>query len=181
MSNAELVPEPEPEPETESDPDMVDDAWSVSVVGRQNWLAFLAVSMNLIPQLDAHHKRSYGITHIEYMVLIMLAESENYTSHLSSLARRVNSSLSRLSHQVRRLERDGLVGLGRSSSDGRATVATLTPAGLDLLQAAAPGSMREVRRLIFDPLTEEQQSQLNAICVALLKSWSPDNPHPWTI
>ena len=167
--------------EAEVDPSLEEESWSVTVADRQNWLAFLAVTMNLIPQLDAHHKQAFGITHMEYMVIIMLAESEEYTSQLSSLARRVNSSLSRLSHQVRRLEEDGLVKLGRSESDARATTATLTQAGLDLLDVAAPDNWQVVRRLIFDPLTEDQREQLNAICLALLKSWRPDNPHPWTI
>jgi DNA-binding MarR family transcriptional regulator len=169
MSEAELVP------------NLEEESWSVTVADRQNWLAFLAVTMHFIPQLDAHHKRTFGITHMEYMVIIMLAESEEYTSHLSSLARRVNSSLSRLSHQVRRLEADGFVKLGRSESDARATTATLTQAGLDLLEVAAPDNWQEVQRLIFDPLTEEQREQLNAICLTLLKAWRPDNPHPWTI
>ena len=158
------------------------EAWLfANVAERQTWLAFLAVVMRVIPQLDAHHKRRFGVSHLEYTILIMLADSEGHTSELSSLARRSNASLSRMSHVVRRLRSDGLVSLAKSTKDARATAATLTPEGAKLLQEAAPANMDEVRRLIFDPLSSEQQQQLNAICLTLLQSWQPDDPHPWII
>lgn len=155
------------------------EAWSVEVDDRRAWLAFLAVTMNLVPQLDAHHKRLFGITHIEYSVLIVLAEAPDRTAQLSVLAGRVHASLSRLSHIVRRLERAGYLRLGPSSTDGRATVATLTDAGWDLLDRSADENMAEVRRLLFDPLTPEQRRQLADISMTLMTAWKPSSPRPW--
>ena len=152
---------------------------AMSVAERQTWLALLAVTQGLVPRLDEHHKRAFGISHLEYSTLIMLAESEDGESDLSSLARRVNSSLSRMSHAIRRLQGDGLVSLARSVKDRRATVASLTEAGARLLEAATPVNMTEVRRLVFEPLSDEQREQLRDISLTLLASWRPDDPHPW--
>lgn len=146
---------------------------------RRMWLSLLAVTSGLIPRLDEHHREQFGISHHEYTVLIMIAESEQATAELSSIARRANASLSRISHTVRRLERDGFLVLARSDRDGRATTATLTDAGTALLGRAAMGAMAAAQRLVFDPLTQEQQLALAEICLTLLRSWRPDDPHPW--
>jgi len=152
---------------------------SMGVLERQTWLAFLAVTQGLVPRLDEHHKRRFGVSHLEYMTLIMLAESEDRSSELSALARRVNSSLSRMSHAIRRMERDGLVELSRSRKDRRATVAALSAKGAELLRRAAPENWREARRLLFEPLTEQQREQLREISLALLAHWRPEDPRPW--
>lgn len=165
---------------------MVDDvieprpaADSISVTDRQTWLAFLAVSQGLVPRLDEHHKRHSGITHLEYMTLIMLAESEDRSSDLSTLARRVNSSLSRMSHAIRRMERDGLVKLAPSTKDRRVTVASLTHTGSELLGNVAMENWAEARRLVLDLLDESQREQLRDISLTLLRAWRPQEPRPW--
>jgi len=152
---------------------------AVDLAERQTRLAFVAVCMGIVPRLDEHHKRRFGISHLEYSILIMLAESPDRTSELSSLARRVNSSLSRMSHAIRRMRDRGLVSIGRSAADRRATSATLSEAGDALLREAGAPNMREVRRLLFDPLNAEEREQLREICLTLLASWRPDEPTPW--
>lgn len=152
---------------------------AVNIVDRQTWLAFIAVCRGLGPRLDEHHRRRFGISHLEYSTLIVLAESPGSASELSSLARRVNSSLSRMSYAIRRLRDSGYVELTRSTSDGRATTATLTAHGGELLREAAAPNMREARRLVFDPLDDVEREQLREICFALLAAWRPDEPHPW--
>jgi len=153
--------------------------WAMDIGDRRMWLALLAVLSGLEPRLDEHHKRLFGINHHEYMVLIMLAEAPGQTAELSSIARRVNSSLSRISHTVRRLESDGYVALARSERDGRVTIASLTAAGSDLLERASFENMAEAHRLVLDALTPEQRAQLTDICLALLRHWRPEDPHPW--
>ena len=155
------------------------DEWVMDLAERRLWLSLLAVTSGLVPRLDDHHREHFDISHHEYTALIMIAESDNATAELSSVARRTNASLSRISHTVRRLARDGLVVLARSDRDGRATTATLTDAGAELLERAARGAMAEAQRLVFDPLTKEQQDALTQICLTLLSSWRPDDPHPW--
>ena len=75
---------------------------------------------------------------------------------MSDLARWSNSSLSRLSHVVTRLEKQGWVRRESCSDDRRATNAVLTDEGFAHLAASAPGHVEEVRTQVFDALDAEQ-------------------------
>jgi DNA-binding MarR family transcriptional regulator len=93
---------------------------------------------------------------------------------MTALAARTNATLPRLSHVVRRLEERGLVERAACPTDGRATNAHLTDAGLRKIQETAPGHVANVREHVIDPLTPEQISQLTAITDALLERLDPD-------
>jgi DNA-binding MarR family transcriptional regulator len=88
----------------------------------------------------------------------------------------VRSSPSRLSHAVAKLEEVGWVRRSRHARDGRSTVATLTDEGFAALADAAPGHVEQVRRALFDPLTDEQVRQLREIFGAVLGSLGPPEP-----
>jgi DNA-binding MarR family transcriptional regulator len=146
---------------------------------RQTWLAFLAVAQGVVPQLDAHHKRRFGVSHIEFSVLLILGDAPDGSSEIAALARRLESSLSRMSHTVRRLRDDGYVALAPSRKDRRATIASLTAEGDELLARASGPARDEMRRLLLDPLTAEQRERLRRVSLKLLASWHPGEPHPW--
>lgn len=140
---------------------------------RAAWLRLIAVAELLPATLDTHLRRDSGLTHFEYFVLAMLSEAPDRTLRMSALARRTNSTLPRLSHVVRRLEERGFVERTPSPDDGRATDARLTAAGWDAIEAAAPGHVETVRRLVLDPLTPTQVEQLSTIGEALLTQLDP--------
>ena len=127
------------------------------------WLALLSVVRRLDGALDAQLRRDAGISHFEYVVLAVLSQSPEHTKRMSDLAAMADGSLSRLSMVVSRLERKGWVRRTPDSGDGRYTLAILTDDGLDQVIAAAPGHVRQVRRLVFDPLTAAQVRQLTSI------------------
>ena len=141
---------------------------------RAAWLRLIAVAELLPAALDAQLRRDAGLTHFEYFVLAMLSEAPGRTLRMTGLARRTNASLSRLSHVVRRLEDRGLVTRFPCPEDGRATNARLTDAGWDLVVASAPGHVDTVRRLVIDPLTDDQVDQLREIGDALLVELDPE-------
>ena len=76
------------------------------------------------------------------------------------LAEVTNSSLSRLSHLVTRLEGRGLVRREPDPADGRFTNAILTGNGFRALTDAAPGHVAHVRSLVIDVLSPEQLRRL---------------------
>ncbi|MEV5975103.1 MarR family transcriptional regulator [Streptomyces sp. NPDC051921] len=82
---------------------------------------------------------------------------------MSELAVLTNGSLSRLSHVVKRLEKQGWVRRTPDPDNGRYTLAVLTETGWEKVVATAPGHVEEVRRLVFDPLAQAQQRTLRAI------------------
>ena len=86
---------------------------------------------------------------------------------MSQLAERSQSSRSRISHAVARLEEAGWVRRETCATDRRGAMAVLTDKGFDALAAAAPGHVEGVRRHLFDRLSEEQVAQLRAISEAV--------------
>lgn len=141
---------------------------------RAAWLRLVAVVELLPGLLDAQLRADAGLTHFEYFVLAMLSETPDRTLRMTTLARRTNATLSRLSHVVRRVEERGLVERIPCPEDGRATNARLTEAGWDVVVAAAPGHVDTVRRNVLDPLTREQLDQLRGIGDALLTRLDSD-------
>jgi DNA-binding MarR family transcriptional regulator len=138
------------------------------------WRAFLATSELLYSALDRELQRDAGMTHGTYVVLAMLSEAPGRSLRMTELARLANSTPSRLSHAVARMEDHGWVRRDRSDRDGRGTVAVLTDAGWDVVVRTAPGHVEAVRQNLFDRLTPEQTEQLGEICAAVLDGLDPD-------
>jgi DNA-binding MarR family transcriptional regulator len=140
------------------------------------WRTFLAATQLLRESLERQLQRDAGMPHAYYMILVMLSETPGRSMRMSELAQLVRSSPSRLSHAVAKLEEVGWVRRSRHARDGRSTVATLTDEGFAALADAAPGHVEQVRRALFDPLTDEQVRQLREIFGAVLGSLGPPEP-----
>ncbi|WKN49137.1 MarR family winged helix-turn-helix transcriptional regulator [Nocardioides sp. Arc9.136] len=129
----------------------------------ETWSALATVLEWLPAALDAQLQRDAGLTHFEYGVLYALASAPDRTLRMSVLAGYANSSLSRLSRAVSRLETRGWVVRAPDPADGRYTLATLTEQGREALDAATPGHVATVHRLVLDPLTRAQARQLREV------------------
>ena len=79
---------------------------------------------------------------------------------MSELAERLSSSLSRLSHLVKRLESRGYVRREPDPRDGRFTNAILLDDGMRKLESAAPAHVAYVRHLVVDNLSAERLRRL---------------------
>lgn len=141
---------------------------------QRTWRALLATTELLDDAIDRHLQSMSGLTRTSYVVMAMLSETPGRALRMSDLARQVNSSQSRLSHVVARLEERGWVRREQCPTDRRGQVAALTDAGYDVLAATAPCHVDTVRRLVFDPLTKAQVRELGVICQAVLARLDPD-------
>src|SRR6266545_4942771 len=92
----------------------------------QAWMALVSVLVRLPSALDAQLQRDAGISHIEYTTMAGLSEAPERTMRMSALAVFAESSLSRLSQVVGRLEKRGWLRRTPDPADGRYTLATLT-------------------------------------------------------
>lgn len=137
------------------------------------WLAFLGASELLMASLDAQLQRDAGFPHAYYAILAQLSAAPDRTLRMSDLAGVVNSSASRLSHAVGKLEARGWVTRRPGPDDRRSTLATLTDLGYQVLAEQAPGHVAAVRKGLLDPLTDEQVGQLERICNAVLDGLDP--------
>lgn len=138
------------------------------------WSSVATVLEWLPAALDAQLLRDSGITHFEYGILFALAAAPERTLRMSALADHANSSLSRLSRAMSRLEARGWVGRRPDPDDGRATLATITESGLAWRAQAAAGHEATVRRLVLDPLTELQRRELREIATSIALAVRPD-------
>lgn len=129
----------------------------------------LAQMLLLLPTaLDRQLRDNAGIPHAYYQILAMLSGRPDRAMRMTDLARLTGTTTTRLSHAVTSLEQRGWVERHACRTDKRGQVAHLTDAGLATLRAAAPGHVAEVRRLVFDHLTDDDVIRLRAITAKLL-------------
>lgn len=133
------------------------------------WRQLIAMLIALPAALESDLQRSTGITMFEYMVLANLSEAEDNTLHMSELARRANSSLSRLSHVVGRMERKAWVRKRPCSDDRRVSEVRLTRSGMRTIVKAAPFHVARVRELVIEPLTAAQLKSLGNAASAITR------------
>jgi len=128
----------------------------------ETWAAFATVLEWLPGALDAP-LQAHDLTHFEYGVLYALAQADDGTLRMSVLAELARSSLTRLSRAVSRLERRDWVRRSTDPTDGRFTLASLTPDGRERYDRATPTHAANVHRLLLDVLTPAQHRQLRTI------------------
>ena len=136
----------------------------------QTWSSLATVLEWLPAALDAQLQRDAELSHFEYGILFALADAPDRTLRMSVLAGYANSSLSRLSRAVARLETRGWVRRAPDASDGRYTLATLTGLGVEKLDQATPGHVDTVRHLVLDPLTQAQARQVREISRRIMRA-----------
>lgn len=127
------------------------------------WHKLASVLIRLPAALDAQLQRDAGISRTEYGVMSALSASDERTMRMSELSALTDFSLSRLSRVAARLEKQGWMRRTPDPTDGRVTLAILTPAGWDKVVASAPGHASAVRDYVIAPLTKAQVRQLGDI------------------
>jgi DNA-binding MarR family transcriptional regulator len=145
---------------------------------QQTWRAFLGATRLVFEQLDRELQRDSSMPHGYYEILVRLSEAPDRALRMSALADRSQSSRSRLSHAVARLEENGWVRRETCATDRRGQIARLTDEGFAALAAAAPGHVEGVRAHVFDPLTPTQVTQLCEISTALVDALQKSDDPP---
>jgi len=137
------------------------------------WRRYISVMRLLPDRLNASLTRAHGLTLIDYEVLARLSEAPLRRLRMTELAEGALLSKSRLSHQISRMEKEGLVRREPCETDGRGFFAVLTDAGWDKLLAAVPLHVRDVRETFVEPLSQEQLFSLGEALEAISKKLEP--------
>lgn len=127
---------------------------------QQYWRAWLTAITLLPERFSRELQEEFGLTMADYDILVRLSESEEHALRMSELAQKTLVSRSRLTHQVDRLERAGLVTRRVCEADGRGLVAQMTDEGWQLLQRAAHSHVTSVREHLVDVLTPQEFAAL---------------------
>lgn len=144
-------------------------------VEREAWLALVSVTTLLPAALDSELQVQAKITLFDYTVLAMLSEAPEHILAMSELASRTSSSLSRLSHVVKKLEGRGWVQRSRSAEDARVTIAKLTDEGWNTVVSLAPEHVDSVQKLIFQGLDDHDVAELARIGRKLVGRLNPEH------
>lgn len=124
------------------------------------WRAYVVGKSLLDSRLNRDLQDEHALTLADYELLVRLSEAPSGRARMSTLAEQVASSKSRLSHQVGRMEKVGLVRREGCPSDGRGVFAVLTDHGMEVLRRAAPTHVRGVRDNLVDLLSEGERNVL---------------------
>ena len=140
------------------------------------WRAF----QNAHHRLDAHLNRGLqksGLSGADYEVLAVLSELEADRMSARDLRNALSWEKSRVSHQMRRMQTDGLICREPNPADARSAMICLLPAGRRAIEDAAPRHVHNVRRHFIDLLTPAELDILSALNERVLRFLAED-PFP---
>jgi DNA-binding MarR family transcriptional regulator len=128
------------------------------------WRVHLDANRLLLHQLE-RDLQPFGLTMNDYEILVNLSESDDHRMRMSDLAAATLQSKSRLSHQITRMEKAGLVRRENCESDKRGLFAVLTEQGWKTMREVAPHHVASVRRHFVDLLPPEALAGLHGSLV----------------
>jgi DNA-binding MarR family transcriptional regulator len=139
---------------------------------QRTWRTYLRMSSLLPVALNRELQQDSGLTLPEYEVLVQLSEAPQHRLRPFQICEALSWEQSRLSHQLTRMERRGLVTRRECEADGRGAFIELSPDGADAIGAAAPRHVAAVRRLVFDRVSEGQRASFEEACAAIVTALS---------
>lgn len=138
------------------------------------WRAFLRVHLKLAARMSRELQVRSKLSGADYEVLVALTDTPDGRLRFQCLTRAVDWEQSRLSHQISRMTKRGLVTRMECTDDGRGGFVAITPAGRAVIEAAAPHHVAMIRRLVIDPLGPDDLQTLARISNRMLDHI--DNP-----
>ncbi|AXB42195.1 MarR family winged helix-turn-helix transcriptional regulator [Amycolatopsis albispora] len=138
------------------------------------WQTYLALQRELHSAQEHQLERDSGLSTADYTLLAPLSEAPDGLLRARELGRLAGWERSRLSHQVSRMAKRGLVVREDCPDDARGSMVRLTKAGREAIEAAAPEHVATVRRYFFDPLSPDEVDQLGHLLGRLLAALAQD-------
>ena len=123
------------------------------------WGAFIHAHHQIEVHLNRRLQES-GLSGADYEVLAVLSALDGDRMPAHELCNALGWEKSRLSHQVRRMQKDGLISREPNPDDARSTMVCLLPAGLAAIEKAAPRHVEDVRRNFIDLFTPAELDML---------------------
>jgi DNA-binding MarR family transcriptional regulator len=142
---------------------------------QRSWRAYIIGSERLRQRLTTELQDTHDLTLADYEVLVRLSEQRDHRMRMTQLADEVAQSKSRLSHQISRLERAGLVRRTLCQNDARGVLAELTEEGMNQLRTAAPTHVNGVRDHLVDLITPAERATLATVFERVLKHLDSDH------
>ena len=133
------------------------------------WRGLLRMTSQLNARMNRQLQEGYGVSLADYDVLVVLSEAPAARLRVFEIADALTWEQSRVSHQVARMQRRGLLAREECPSDARGAFVVLTTGGRAAIERAAPAHVHTVRQLVFDGLSPDQLAALTAITSGVLE------------
>jgi DNA-binding MarR family transcriptional regulator len=133
------------------------------------WRGYLAMQARLQARLNRRLQDDSGLSLTDFDVLVALTDADDVRMRVHELADTLQWERSRLSHQLSRMQRRGLLEREDCEDDARGAFVVLTGAGRRAIERAAPGHVEAVRELVFDGLDDDQVDALARIAEIVLE------------
>ncbi len=140
------------------------DTPGLDIAEQRAWQNFLDSALRLYATMNRALVDEHHLTLNDVRLLDLLARSSNGASRMGDLAEALMSLPSRVTRQIHRLEKQGLVVRGASPDDGRGVLASITPEGRKALGAAMQTYGDAVRTHFLDRLSRPQVSAMSENC-----------------
>jgi DNA-binding MarR family transcriptional regulator len=126
------------------------------------WRAFMHAHHQLVVHLNRGLQES-GLSGADYEVLAVLSALDGDRMPARDLCNALGWEKSRVSHQLRRMEKDGLISREPNPDDARSTLVCLRPTGRAAIEKAAPRHVEDVRRNFIDLLTPAELDMVTTL------------------
>ena len=140
------------------------------------WRAFHKIGTSLLPHLGRQVTNHSGISSAEYVVLVALSELLVPSVNLNRLATGLGWEISRMSHQISRMEDAGLVKKTKNPEDSRRFDVSITAKGRKIADAAIPLQSKEINHCFSEVLTQTQMKSLIEISEAISSHMKKNHP-----
>jgi DNA-binding MarR family transcriptional regulator len=140
------------------------------------WRAFHKIGTSLLPHLGRQLTNHSGISGAEYVVLVALSELPVPAVNLNRLATGLGWEISRMSHQVSRMDEAGLVKKTKNLEDSRCFDVSITAMGRKIAEAAIPLQSKEINHCFSQVLTQAQMKSLIEISEAISNHMKENHP-----
>lgn len=140
------------------------------------WDTWMRAQRLLARELERGLQRDCGISKAEFSVLVTLWRAPGHEMRVGELSESLDWDKSRVSHQLTRMEKRGLVERTPSGADGRRAAIGLTAKGRDAARSAVLVHGDNLRRHFFDTLTPEQARVFRAWSAQMIDRADGDVP-----
>ena len=140
------------------------------------WRAFHKIGTSLLPHLGRQITNHSGISGTEYVVLVALSELTVPSVNLNRLAHGLGWEISRMSHQISRMDEAGLVKKTKNLEDSRCFDVSITAKGRKIAEAAIPLQSKEINHCFSEVLTQAQMKVLIEISEAISTHMKEHHP-----
>jgi DNA-binding MarR family transcriptional regulator len=127
------------------------------------WRGLMRMQDGLSEFIERRLRIRNGMSNADYQVLAHLCEAPGGRLRSNELGGLLHWEKSRLSQHLGRMQNRDLIVRTRCPTDQRGAVVTVTARGRDLIVAAAPQHVSDVREVLLDHLTPSELETLAAI------------------